>query len=954
MSGSGRHGAAARDLVDRRRERLVLTDTVTGEGSVGLFLVGGEAGVGKTALIESVLTAVPDVRALRGGPVGAGEPYAPLAAALRAHLRDAAPDDPVRTVPGLDRVLPELASAPPSLGDVPATLREAFGLIARDRRTVLFLDDLQWSDAATLAVMDGWTAPPPGPAPLVLGAYRSDELPLRHPLRDLRSRLRRTGGGDRRHLRLAPLSAEDSAALVQRVLGGGAAPEDVDAVCRRARGLPFYLEELAAAVDRAEAAEEVPESVRDAVAQRVDRLSAPARTAAELAAAGAPVRLDGLAELAGEAAVEEVLEAGLLVEVPGATGEAAFRHALVGEALYADVPWARRRRHHAALARVLSARDESAAVLARHWDRAREPARARPLLLAAAESACAVHAYRDARNAISRALALWPADESADERLRALDRLGECAERCGETDDAVRAWEEVAAARRASGDHPALARVERRLAGAYELSADWPRALTARAVAAEEFSRAGLEDDAASERLAAAVHLQEAEELTEALRLVRRARVRTDEGPVGPRTRAMGLEGVIRAQLGEGGTGVALARRALDTALAYGPEEAGADAHYLYAVSLEYATRYPAAQDAYLDAAAFCQGRGLSADEHLCLACLVPTLRRTGHWDRALKVAHEVMERDESPEQARMVATGESGLVLVLRGRAGPARRRLARAAAFARAHEDFALEIGACWGLARADELDGAVGSAASRLREVCAACLVREERHFTVAALRWAATFFARHGLRTELGACTDALARAAVVGSAEATGALAHALGESALMEGDLRRAADQFERALALITTVTLPLDAAETQIRAGVAHAAAGDRDTAVERLTSAHSTARVLRAQPLAASVLAAWEAVSGDAGRPLGRGPAADAGGAAGLTPRETEVLALVAAGLTNREVAGRLFLSPRTVDMHVRNLLAKLGCRTRTEAVRRAGELALIDIAPPRTPAR
>lgn len=64
---------------------------------------------------------------------------------------------------------------------------------------------------------------------------------------------------------------------------------------------------------------------------------------------------------------------------------------------------------------------------------------------------------------------------------------------------------------------------------------------------------------------------------------------------------------------------------------------------------------------------------------------------------------------------------------------------------------------------------------------------------------------------------------------------------------------------------------------------------------------------------------------------------------------PRELEVLRLVAAGLTNRETARKLFLSPRTVDMHVRNLFAKLGCRTRTEAVRRAGELALIQPSMP-----
>jgi len=62
------------------------------------------------------------------------------------------------------------------------------------------------------------------------------------------------------------------------------------------------------------------------------------------------------------------------------------------------------------------------------------------------------------------------------------------------------------------------------------------------------------------------------------------------------------------------------------------------------------------------------------------------------------------------------------------------------------------------------------------------------------------------------------------------------------------------------------------------------------------------------------------------------------------GLTRRELEVLQLVAVGRTNREIARELYLSSRTVDMHVRNMLGKLNCRSRTEAAHRAAELKLL----------
>jgi DNA-binding NarL/FixJ family response regulator len=142
---------------------------------------------------------------------------------------------------------------------------------------------------------------------------------------------------------------------------------------------------------------------------------------------------------------------------------------------------------------------------------------------------------------------------------------------------------------------------------------------------------------------------------------------------------------------------------------------------------------------------------------------------------------------------------------------------------------------------------------------------------------------------------------------------------------------------------LLQGLEVPVDRSETERRAAAALAGIGRREEAVEHLVAAHRTARRLGARPQVERVADGLAALGERADRRLGRRAVAQAA-SGGLSRREVEVVRLVAMGHTNREIARELFLSPRTVEMHVGSILLKLDCRSRADAARRASELGLL----------
>jgi ATP/maltotriose-dependent transcriptional regulator MalT len=312
-----------------------------------------------------------------------------------------------------------------------------------------------------------------------------------------------------------------------------------------------------------------------------------------------------------------------------------------------------------------------------------------------------------------------------------------------------------------------------------------------------------------------------------------------------------------------------------------------------------------------------------------------------GDWASSEELCRDVQQRAGG---ADLVADGVLGAIHAFRGDTSAARPLLLRGLNAASRVGVVSMEVDCAAALAWVEQHEGAHDAAAERCRFVLARWERSEDHHYAVWGLRWAACFFATHDALRDARACADALsAISASSGYPDALAALAHALGEIALAEGDPLGAAEQITRALELQAALEIPFERAQIQLRAGVVLAASGQRDVALERLVDAYRTARRLGSRPLAAEAAGEVAKLGESVEQRLGRRAAADHEGA-GLSRRELEVMRLVAVGRTNREIARELFLSPRTVDMHVRNILAKLGCRTRTEATARATELGLL----------
>ncbi|MBB4739673.1 DNA-binding CsgD family transcriptional regulator [Actinoplanes octamycinicus] len=999
-------------------------------GEPAVLLVGGEAGVGKTRLVEEFTRrlAGEPVRVLTGHCLELGEeglPFAPFAAALRELVRDEGRAVLQGREADFARLLPELG--PPSeLGETHrGLLFELVGsLVARlsaERPLLLVLEDLHWADRSTRDLIGFLVRSARAPRLMLLATYRTDELHRGHPLRPFVAELERVRGVQR--LEVDRLDREGTAELLGHLLGGEPEPQTVDVVTRRAQGIPFFIEQLAAGADPACA--DIPETLRDLLLARVDLMPEAAQRMLRVAAVGGTrigheliARVAGVDELTCESALRVVVAGQLIVFDPDGGYE--FRHALVREAVHDDLLPGEHVRLHARYAEAIEADPQlvpagrAPAEIAHHWHAANNHPRALVTAKRAADEACRRFAFAEQARLLDRVLELWEQVPEAAELLGTchLDLLEEAALVAIESGELHRA---LSLTRAALGDLDAAAEPVRagrllvrrakllRTAGKSDGFAETKEAYRLLTEAPDGRDRAELLGEVAY--LFASMDGDEVERIWEQVRAA------VDRlGDASARVYAEITKGQVCAGWVPAADGLPILVRAVDEARAGGDDQALS--HGLVNVSdvLFELGRYAESAAAAAEGVPHASRYGVSRTTGVyLLANQAEALIALGRWDEAEARLAEAGRQDPPglmalpwlrlrarlrlargharAEQALTRATGMLGkpyvpcekrlwmlelrVLAALAAGDAPAAVAAARLAVVDPGLPDrprYAWQVlaTAARAVSFARESAGGRSLSAASLREpaggrdVLAASLresaggrdvpaapLREPaggRDVLAASLRESAggRDVSAAGGRESLsgpGAWSDVveqLAERVRAIAARLPRRYPAELAAGAQVEAELDGGVERWTAAVAARRVDGPPFELATALLRSAEAQAA--DRSAAAAALAEATGIATELGAVPLreAAETLA----------RRLGVRPAAaETAAEEVLTAREREVLRLVAEGLSNGQIAQRLFISPKTASVHVSRIIAKLAVTNRVEAAAVAHRLHLLD---------
>lgn len=467
------------------------------EGHGQLVFITGEAGIGKTALAQQVAAQSQPPVALTGQcqEQQTGTAYQVFADILRAYFATVPPEffneETQKLLGNFARLVPEIRQMLPQL-TTPAPLepeQEQFRLMshltqfihtATQRRPwLIILDNLQWADRSSLELLRYLGYHLPTMAMLIIGAYREEELTREHPLAEALHHLSSHPGYQ--EIALQRLTQNEVQELL-KILWHMPAPDSLaQTIFEHTQGNPRYIEEIAQAlvdngilnttedIETTQTLSQVqlPPSMREAVRQRIERLSPSTRALLHQAAVlGASFNFDTLQEMSGLSKwetlenLDQALERGLLEETPG-EGALRFRHNEIQQILYADLGTLRRQMLHRKAAEALENQvhphpERNAEKLAYHFLQAEERGRALKYSLLVAQQAQSAYANDIAVQWYQKVLTLYEqlaqnhAPEYYEQYLSAHQALGEVLLRQGAYDDALEhsqtVWKELTAA----------------------------------------------------------------------------------------------------------------------------------------------------------------------------------------------------------------------------------------------------------------------------------------------------------------------------------------------------------------------------------------------------------------------------------------------------------------------------------------------------------------------------